>query len=176
MANTLALAMHSGEETTYLGNMFKAAANSQDPSAAQFIHNLKAFHDQVKHHDTFHLGKQPRQIPYQQITKELTNAAPPRSLRIATTDHALLAGVTVRNDKPVWFYFDPNFGLAKFDSAEAMKNGLERTLNRGTSPFRHRAFGTNPGAPEYQVSYFDAADMAAYRNFAQVSRMATVPL
>lgn len=176
MANTLALAMHSGEETTYLGNMFKAAANSQDPSATQFIHNLKAFHDQVKHHDTFHLGKQPRQIPYQQITKELTNAAPPRSLRIATTDHALLAGVTVRKDKPVWFYFDPNFGLAKFDSAEAMKNGLERTLNRGTSPFRHRAFGTNPGAPEYQVSYFDAGDMAAYRNFAQVSRMATVPL
>ena len=82
----------------------------------------------------------------------------------------------MHNNRPVWFYFDPNFGLAKFDSAEAMKNGLERTLNRGTSPFQHRAYGTNPGAPEYKVSYFDASDMRAYGDAAHISRIASVPL
>jgi hypothetical protein len=122
------------------------------------------------------MGKQPRQIPYHQIATELTDASPPRSLRIATKDHALLAGVMVRDDKPVWFYFDPNFGMAQFDSAEAMKNGLERTLNRGTSPFQHRAYGTNPGTPEYQVSYFESGDMQFYRDSAQVHRIASVPL
>lgn len=176
IANTLALAMQSGQETTYLGNMFKAAADPRDPVATQFIRTLRSFHEAVKHVDTFHMGKQPRQIPYHQIATELTDANPPRSLRIATKDHALLAGVMVRDDKPVWFYFDPNFGMAQFDSAEAMKNGLERTLNRGTSPFQHRAYGTNPGTPEYQVSYFESGDMQFYRDSAQVHRIASVPL
>lgn len=176
IANTLALAIHSGDETTYLGNMFKAAANPGDPNAAQFIRTLKSFHRAVSHVETFHMGKQSRQIPYDEIATELTSATPPRSMRIATRDHALLAGVTMHNNRPVWFYFDPNFGLAKFDSAEAMKNGLERTLNRGTSPFQHRAYGTNPGAPEYKVSYFDASDMRAYGDAAHISRIASVPL
>jgi len=54
--------------------------------------------------------------------------------------------------------------------------GLERTLNRGTSPFQHRAYGTNPGTPEYQVSYFESGDMQFYRDSAQVHRIASVPL
>lgn len=176
MANTLALAMQSGDETVFLGNIFKAAANTNDPNAARFISDLRSFHYAVSGHQTFHMGKRPRQIPYDQITSELTSASPPRTLRIATQDHALVAGVTERNGQPVWFYFDPNFGLAKFDSAEAMEKGLERTLNRGTSPFRHRAYGESRSTPEYQVSDFDTADMAAYRNHTAVARMASAPL
>ncbi|MGY2251498.1 hypothetical protein [Pseudomonas reactans] len=176
MANTLALAMQSGDETVFLGNIFKAAANTSDPNAARFIGDLRSFHHAVSGHQTFHMGKRPRQIPYDQIASELTSASPPRTLRIATQDHALVAGVTERNGQPVWFYFDPNFGLAKFDSAEAMEKGLERTLNRGTSPFRHRAYGESRSTPEYQVSDFDTADMAAYRNHADVARMASAPL
>lgn len=176
MANTLALAMQSGDETVFLGNIFKAAANTNDPNAARFINDLRSFHHAVSGHQTFHMGKRPRQMPYHQIASELTSAAPPRTLRIATQDHALVAGVTQRNGQPAWFYFDPNFGLAKFDSAEAMEKGLERTLNRGTSPFRHRAYGEGRSTPEYQVSDFDTADMAAYRNHAAVARMASAPL
>ena len=176
MANTLALAMQSGDETVFLGNIFKAAANTSDPNAARFIGDLRSFHHAVSGHQTFHMGKRPRQIPYDQIASELTSASPPRTLRIATQDHALVAGVTERNGQPIWFYFDPNFGLAKFDSAEAMEKGLERTLNRGTSPFRHRAYGESRSTPEYQVSDFDTADMAAYRNHADVARMASAPL
>lgn len=176
IANTLALALGSADENTYLGNMFKAAAASQEPGAKQFIDNLRAFHYAVNGFETFHMGKPVRQIPYQEIAAELSNAAPPRTLRIATRDHALLAGVMTRDNKPVWFYFDPNFGLARFDSADAMKNGLERTLNRGTSPFQHRALGENPGTPEYRVSDFDASDVNTYHHFAAVRRMASVPL
>ena len=80
-----------------------------------------------------------------------------------------------RDNKPVWFYFDPNFGLAKFDSADAMKKGLERTLNRGTSPFQHRALGEHPASPEYRVSDFDASDVSTY-HLPAVRRMASVPL
>ena len=176
MVNTLALAIQSGDETVFLGNLFKAAANTNDPNAARFIRDLRSFQHAVSGHQTFHMGKPSRQIPYHQIASELTNAAPPRTLRIATQDHALLAGVMERNGRPVWFYFDPNFGLAKFDSAEAMEKGLERTLNRGTSPFRHRAYGESQSTPEYQVSYFDTVDMGAYRNRADVTRMASAQL
>jgi len=175
IANTLALALRSGDENIYLGNMFKAAAASQAPGAKQFIDNLHDFHQAVNGFETFHMGKPVRQIPYQEIAAELSHAAPPKTLRIATRDHALLAGVMTRDNKPVWFYFDPNFGLAKFDSADAMKNGLERTLNRGTSPFQHRALGEHPASPEYRVSDFDASDVSTY-HLPAVRRMASVPL
>jgi len=47
----------------------------RDPVATQFIRTLRSFHEAVKHVDTFHMGKQPRQIPYHQIATELTDAS-----------------------------------------------------------------------------------------------------
>ena len=176
MANALALALMSGTETTFLRNMYTAAGQLVNGKKLGFIDDLTAFHKAVSGVDTFHMGKPVRQLSYRNIADELTEAVPPKVLRIATQDHALLAGVVMRDDKPVWFYFDPNFGLAQFPSAEAMRNGLERTLNRGTSPFQHRAHGETPGAPEYRVSDFDIDDMASYANYKAVNQMTLVEL
>ena len=176
MANALGLAIESGTESTFLGNLFTAAAKPKVDTGADFIKELNAFHNKVSGDVTFHMGKPIRQVSYQTIIDELAEAAPGKTLRIATQDHALLAGVTLRDDKPLWFYFDPNFGLAKFDSAKAMSDGLERTLNRGTSPFQHRAHGTTPGSPEYKVSEFSGSDMAVYPRRPSVTRMISVEL
>ncbi|NCE90646.1 hypothetical protein DK871_11175 [Pseudomonas sp. L13] len=176
IANTTALAILSGDEAVYLGNMFKAAATPTAADSSRFIKDLNAFHNAVSGSQSFHMGKTVTQMPYHKIGSELEKAAPPKILRIASQDHALLAGVVMRDNKPVWFYLDPNFGLAKFDSAEALKDGLERTLNRGTSPFQHRAHGDTPGMPEYSVSTFDASDMGTYVDANAVKRMATAPL
>lgn len=176
MANALGLAIESGSENIFLGNLFTAAAKTKAANGSQFINDLSIFHNKVSGNVTFHMGKPVRQVPYQTIIFELTAATPGKTLRIATQDHALLAGVALRDNKPVWFYFDPNFGLAKFDSAKAMSAGLERTLNRGVSPFQHRAHGTTPGAPEYRISEFSGSDLAVYPQSSNVSRMVSVEL
>lgn len=176
MANTLGFALESGTESTFLGNLFKAAAKPKDATSMAFIKNLNSLQNAVEGAETFHMGKPIRQLPYQEIISELTSSASPKMLRIATRDHALLAGTVLRDNKPVWFYFDPNYGLAKFDSAEAMKNGLERTLNKGTNPHQLRSHGNTPGSPEYKVSEFSAGDIASYPHSTDVIRMAIVEL
>ncbi|QLG96437.1 hypothetical protein HZF02_15845 [Pseudomonas yamanorum] len=176
MANTLGFALESGTESTFLGNLFKAAAKPKDATSMAFIKNLNSLQNAVEGAETFHMGKPIRQLPYQEIISELTSSASPKMLRIATRDHALLAGTVLRDNKPVWFYFDPNYGLAKFDSAEAMKDGLERTLNKGTNPHQLRSHGNTPGSPEYKVSEFLASDIASYPHSTDVVRMAIVEL
>ncbi|WP_307387173.1 hypothetical protein [Pseudomonas cedrina] len=66
----------------------------------------------------------------------------------------------MEGETPKWFYFDPNFGLATFDNPQAFERGMERVLNRGTSPFRHRALGSDPAMPEYTISEFKSQDYA----------------
>ncbi|NWC95618.1 hypothetical protein HX855_00055 [Pseudomonas sp. IPO3778] len=171
MANALGLAIESGTENTFLGNLFSAASKPKAAKEARFIGDLNTFHNKVSNSETFHMGKPVRQVPYQTIISELASAPPGKTLRIATQDHAILAGVTLRDNKPMWFYFDPNFGLAKFDSAQSMSEGLERTLNKGTSRFQLRAHGTTPGAPEYRISEFAGSDMMTHPDRPSLSRM-----
>jgi hypothetical protein len=158
MVNTMGLAMETGHEKTFLGNLFKAAARPTEAQPANFIKNLNTLQKAMQEPATFHIGHAPRQVPYQQIIAELSNTVHSKTLRINSLDHALMAGVNMDGASPKWFYFDPNYGLATFDTPQAFQDGLERTLNRGTSTIRHRALGTDPAVPEYKVSEFNGAD------------------
>jgi hypothetical protein len=160
MANTMALAIESGDENTFLGNLFKAAARPTDAGSVSFIGKLSRLQASMTYAQDFHVGGPARQVPYGEIIADLANSATSKTLRISSSDHALMAGVNMEGEAPKWFYFDPNFGLATFDSSQAFQDGMERTLNRGTSPFRLRALGTNPAVPEYTISEFKGSDYA----------------
>lgn len=159
MANTMGLAIESGDEKTFLGNLFKAAARPKEPASADFIKNLGTLQTAMTQAQDFHVAPI-KQVAYSEIIADLATSADSKTLRISSTDHALLAGVNMESENPKWFYFDPNFGLATFDTPQAFQLGLERTLNRGTSPFRLRALGNDPAVPEYTISAFKGKDYA----------------
>ncbi|MBN2978499.1 hypothetical protein [Pseudomonas lactucae] len=159
MANTMGLAMESGQENVFLGNLFKAAARPEEPASVEFIKKLTTLQNRMNDIDLFHTGPT-RQVPYGEIIADLANSVETKTLRISSKNHALLAGVNMDGEVPKWFYFDPNFGLATFDTPQAFQAGLERTLNRGTSPFRLQALGNDPAVPEYTISDFKGGDYA----------------
>ncbi|MBC3300562.1 hypothetical protein H0Z09_05480 [Pseudomonas sp. SWRI18] len=159
MSNTMGMALESGQERTFLANLFKAAASPNDAASANFIKNLSTLQEAMTELEDFHAAPI-KQVAYSEIIADLANAADSKALRITSTDHAVLAGVKMEGETPKWFYFDPNFGLATFDSPQAFERGMERVLNRGTSPFRHRALGSDPAVPEYTISEFTSRDYA----------------
>lgn len=158
IANTFGLAMASGEEKTFMGNIFKAAAKPEAAGPARFIKNLSTLQAAMCKVRDFHMGRPTSQVPYSNIITDLAHATTSKTLRVSAIDHAMLAGLNKEGERPEWFYFDPNFGLATFNTAHAFQDGLERTLNRGISPFRHRALGTDPAVPEYNVSELKRSD------------------
>ncbi|MCF5545820.1 hypothetical protein [Pseudomonas salomonii] len=108
----------------------------------------------------FHLGRQSRQVPYTTIISELANARSDKTLLISGPSHGITAGVVTVNGRKEWFYFDPNFGKATFDTQAAMSAALESTLSTGrTKNLLAHFVGQNPGVPEYRISTFDPADL-----------------
>lgn len=163
IANAMGLALSSGKQRVLLENFYTAAAKPNVPGSTTFIKNMEQFQAAAGDAISYHMGKPIRQVPYTTIIKELSEATASNTLRIGSTNHALLAGVNIENGTKQWFYFDPNYGHATFDSVESMQNALERTLNRGTSPHRLHAYNADSAIPEYKVSDFDASDLTLAR-------------
>jgi hypothetical protein len=133
------------------------------PNNAAFISNIETLQKVTGTETLYHMGQTPRRVPYTTIISELANATESTTLRVASEHHALLAGVKVDGASKQWFYFDPNYGYVTFDSLDSMKNGLERTLNRGTSPYRLDAYKRDSAVPEYQISQFAPTDLTPDR-------------
>jgi hypothetical protein len=99
-------------------------------------------------------------VPYTTIISELANARSDKTLLISGPSHGITAGVVTVNGRKEWFYFDPNFGKATFDTQAAMSAALESTLSTGrTKNLLAHFVGQNPGVPEYRISTFDPADL-----------------
>lgn len=163
ISNAMALAIGTGKEHTLLSNFYTAAANPNVPSNAAFISNIETLQKVTGTETLYHMGQTPRRVPYTTIISELANATESTTLRVASEHHALLAGVKVDGANKQWFYFDPNYGYVTFDSLDSMKNGLERTLNRGISPYRLDAYKRDSAVPEYQISQFSPTDLTPDR-------------
>ena len=56
--------------------------------------------------------------------------------------------------KKLWYFYEPSYGLAKFDSEKAMKVGVNKLLKNGPIGTSQVHFGT-PSKPLYGVSVFN---------------------
>ncbi|OIN53175.1 hypothetical protein BFL40_11740 [Pseudomonas costantinii] len=156
LANTMALAIQHGSADQLIGNFFKASANALDPKVIAFRKQLNDMHKILS--PDFHAGQPFSAMPYNDIIANLRNATTSTTLKISTQNHGLLAGVTINNHQKEWFFFDPNFGLAKFPDQASMERGLELTLNSGKSGGTLDPVAITGGVPEYHVSTFRDGD------------------
>ncbi|HWH87068.1 MAG TPA: hypothetical protein VNV36_09860 [Pseudomonas sp.] len=94
-----------------------------------------------------------------EIIEALETSSETNILRVTSKDHAMLAGIRVKNGNPEWFFYDPNSGLAKFATPEAMKKGLHNTLENGALSATFNSYGRKRGGRDFNVSKFDPADV-----------------
>ncbi|WP_338476468.1 hypothetical protein [Pseudomonas khavaziana] len=160
LVNTMALAIEHNKEDIFIENLFKATVPSKDPAILKFRKNMKTLQANTEEH--FH-GRQPvRQGPYTEIVPELSSATETKMLRVSSMDHGILVGVIIRDGKKTFFIYDPNFGMARFPTSEALKEGLDNLLSgEGTPTIQfHRTYdGKDPNIPEYKRSEFSDADL-----------------
>ncbi len=151
-SNTVAYAFQDGKISTFIDNFFTAMANPNHLGTQNFRNSLQSFQSSLR--TNFH-GTQPTQnFTYGQIITELANAQTSKSLLISNGSggHGISAGVLVNGAEKEWYYYDPNFGIARFSTEQAMRTGVERAMNSGAT--RHM-FLPDPGTSAYKVSTFD---------------------
>jgi hypothetical protein len=159
LSNTMALAIVNGDEDKLLTNMSRAAKMPDSPDAARFISELRGFHNTVNKKYSFHMGAPRKKMDADEIIVALETSPKTKILRIASKDHAMLVAVRVRNGKPEWLFYEPNSGLAKFATPEAMKRGLHKALESGALSATFNHYGKRRGGLDFNVSEFDPADI-----------------
>jgi hypothetical protein len=156
MSSTMALAIKQGKEDIFIDNLFKAAAGSDNPKAAAFRDELSKLHDSIAY--DFHGGQPVRRMTHKTIIAELANSPQSITLKISDNGHGIIAGVRIENNNKLFYLYDPNFGLAKFPSKEAMEKGLERLLNSGPVATTFKPVGYESSMPVFDVSTFTDTD------------------
>ncbi|MDY7533377.1 hypothetical protein RGV33_17085 [Pseudomonas sp. Bout1] len=170
LSNAMALAIQEKREHVLIENFFSAIANPNLPAAIKFRNNLTNFQDILK--NQFHGTQDPLQISHLSIISELGTSPRSKTLLIRDEGHGLTAGVVVENNQKHWFYFDPNFGLAKFPTQQSMEKGLESLLNSGKTSALLEPYGVNRAVPEYRVVEFSELDlMNTTKDVTSVSRL-----
>lgn len=159
LANAMAVAMHYGKEQTLLQNFYKVSSKSDNRPSQKFIKDLRGFQDRVNNTQTFHLNVTPEVKSADNIIQDLLGSADSKSFRISTRNHGMVAGIRVIDTKPLWFFYDPNAGLAKFETIEAMKGGLHRVLESGALASTYDTFKNTKGGRVYEVSVFRLDDI-----------------
>lgn len=159
LSNAMAVAIHYGKEQILLQNFYKVSNKADNPPSQKFIKDLRSFQDKVARTDKFHPNGTPDVMSADNIIADLLSSPDSKSLRISTQDHAMIAGVRVIDGKPVWYFYDPNAGLAKFESIQSMKEGLHKVLESGALASTYKTFRNTKGGRVYHVSEFRLDDI-----------------
>lgn len=159
LSNLMALAIMLGKEDELMQNLYRAARNPADSKAADFIQEMENLHRVLGDQVAFHMGKPVKTQTHLEIIDELTNSPTSKTIRIATQDHAMIAGIKVEGGRTTWFFYDPNAGLAKFTTLQSMQEGMEKALNSGGLAATLNPHKRGNGGSFYETSEFAASDM-----------------
>ncbi len=162
LSRAMATAVAEGKDQTLLTNMFTAAAFPKAPASREFIARLSRLQTQVGARSAFHAGQPTRQLSIQNMVQELADATVSKSVMIDSPGHAMAAGVKVDGTHRSYYFYDPNHGIANFQSAEDMKKGLERLSRDKKLKPPYKTHSTDPNKLEFKV--FDHDDAWQQKN------------
>lgn len=177
LSRVMAMAMEEGKEAQLIKNLYTAAAFPTDPASRKFIQALTKLQTQVGGQTAFHAGKTPRQLSYQAMIKELSDSPVQKSIMIDTPGHAVSAGIKVTEGEKLFWFYDPNFGVATFSSAEAMEGGLKKLFHDKKLNVQYKTHSLDRNALEFKV--FDHDDTWLQKNSvlsSEVKPLYDVPL
>ncbi len=157
LANAMALAIENNKSEILIGNFFTSIADLNNPKSIKFRQDLTRFQGILE--NRVHGLQTPTQAGHQTIIDDLANAAAPTQLLIRDRGHVVLAGMSMQNNTKQWFYYDPNFGLVKFPTEEAMRKGLDSALSSGRSNVLMQPYGADRARPEYKYAEFNELEL-----------------
>lgn len=152
MSRVMATAMEQGKHTRFAANLFSAAANPTAAESRQFVANLTQIQKQLDTPTQFHAGAPVRKMGYAQLMDDIADASGPKTMMIGTADHAMMIGTQGEGVAKRFFYYDPNYGLAEFASAAAMKKSLGKLFTDKHLPLPYKTAGGDPTRLEFNVS------------------------
>lgn len=155
LSRTFATAIEQGKDKVLINNMYKASARPDAPASREFMHSLKSLQAQTGGETAFHAHKVPRQVTHDQLVEELAQSPGTKSVMIDTPGHAMAAGVIVKGSAKKYYFYDPNAGVAYFNTPEAMEKGLTRLFNDKTFPTPYRSHGVDPKRLEFKIFTHD---------------------
>ena len=144
-------AAQRGKAQTLIDNFFAAAANPKSAASKKFIADLNKMQAMLTTPTAFH-GAGSTVVSYSAVTESLINAPGPKTLLIGDGGHAMTAGVRVEGGVRKYFFYEPNYGLATFDSAESFKQGLNNIFSSNKFSRRYQTVGTDSSKLEFTVS------------------------
>jgi len=158
LSTVMALAIQNNKEDVFIENLFKATVSSKNPTIIKFRKNMNTLQENLKNSYVFHGQQVVNPVPHTNIMSELNSATTTKILRITDNSHAFITGVIIKNGKKSFFFYDPNYGMAKFPTSEAMEKGLDSLLKSGHTASSRNPYGNDPGTPEYMISEFRETD------------------
>jgi hypothetical protein len=160
LSTAMALALGEGSENTLLDNLFIATARPNVVANDEFLKSLTKLEETMMYPKNLH-GEVRQLTPYNDIVKKMGKATTSTAWIISSEDHAMVAAARVDPksiNKKTWFFYEPSYGLAKFESEAAMKRGMNKLLNSGTIGRSHNQYGL-PSKPIYGMSVFDTNNL-----------------
>lgn len=160
ISTAMATALSEGTENTLLDNLTIAAAQPELTGNSTFLRAVTELEDKLMLAKDYHSTVRSL-VPYDNIIQKMSKATDSTIWSISSQDHAMVAGIRVdplNANKKTWFFYEPNYGLAKFESENSMKAGMKKLLKAGPIGSSHIHYGT-ASKPIYGMSVFDVNDL-----------------
>lgn len=159
LSYAMAYAYLHRREGTLLSNVLKAAEKQTHPQAARFISALEKSQQRLGPKYSFHTGGAPKKMDAQNIIDELVASRDSKILMIGTKSHGMVAGTRFTGGKQEWFFFDPNSGMAIFETRQTLQQGLSKAFGNGSLASTFKTYGKKRGGADYAVNEFRPGDV-----------------
>ncbi|WP_223523385.1 TcdA/TcdB catalytic glycosyltransferase domain-containing protein [Pseudomonas sp. BF-RE-24] len=121
-----------------------------------FLQTLEALRD-VSLGD---VGTRLGQADLDQVTAALERHAAPRTLMLNSDNHSMLVAKTVSGERATYHFFDPNFGLCKFDHPDGLQRALEHFFQTEGMARYYAAYGSE-ARPQFDLIDLHSAKISA---------------
>lgn len=161
LVHTMAVALDKGinNANDLVEKMFVASASPHTQESVLLKQLLATLHVNKEATEAF---ATPKRTSLTHIIDQLRNTDTSKFLALNTTSHVLLVGMTVKDGKKDWHFYDPNFGLAAYANPEALARVLNtHFIDRGFATY-YEAFGSNTD-PHFDVAEINTTKMASVR-------------
>ncbi|MFN1150120.1 hypothetical protein [Serratia liquefaciens] len=130
LAYAMEVAIHNGRSEQMLENLGRVRAQVDLGAGRRYIEALDAFHDQnLEAIETAVTVGNRASLSVSEIVGQLKKEPGAASFSLRTNTHAMSVGVSVKdNGAKRYHFYDPNIGLVKYSSLEALGNGLDKTI------------------------------------------------
>jgi insecticidal toxin len=108
------------------------------------------------------VGSSLGQASLDQVTAALEKHAGPRTLMLNSDNHSMLVAKTVSAERATYHFFDPNFGLCKFEQPDVFQRGLEHFFQKEGMARYYAAYGSE-ARPEFDLIDLQSEKVSAWQ-------------